>query len=159
MRQRRWLELLKDYDCTISYHPRKDNVVGDALSRSACSVASLKIEEKRLRERLCNLEVNIKEREDGVFLATTQVRREIIQLIQAEQAKKLRLQVLNEVHRRAYNMHPGITKMYRDLQRKFWSHVIKQHIAHYVGRCMTCQQVKAEYMRPRGLLEPLPILE
>ncbi|GJX88370.1 putative reverse transcriptase domain-containing protein [Tanacetum coccineum] len=33
MRQRRWLELLSDYDCEICYHPRKANVVADALSR------------------------------------------------------------------------------------------------------------------------------
>ncbi|KAI3754885.1 hypothetical protein L1987_54677 [Smallanthus sonchifolius] len=33
MRQRRWLELLKDYDCEILYHPGKENVVADALSR------------------------------------------------------------------------------------------------------------------------------
>ena len=33
MRQRRWLELIKDYDCTINYHPDKDNIVADALSR------------------------------------------------------------------------------------------------------------------------------
>ncbi|GJS11465.1 putative reverse transcriptase domain-containing protein [Tanacetum coccineum] len=33
MRQRRWLELLSDYDCKICYHPRKANVVADALSR------------------------------------------------------------------------------------------------------------------------------
>ena len=33
MRQRRWLELLNDYDCTIHYHPGKANVVADALSR------------------------------------------------------------------------------------------------------------------------------
>ncbi|GKF68893.1 hypothetical protein Tco_0198572, partial [Tanacetum coccineum] len=32
MRQRRWLELLADYDCKIRYHPRKENVVADALS-------------------------------------------------------------------------------------------------------------------------------
>ncbi|GKB90714.1 putative reverse transcriptase domain-containing protein, partial [Tanacetum coccineum] len=32
MRQRRWLELLSDYDCDIHYHPRKANVVADALS-------------------------------------------------------------------------------------------------------------------------------
>ncbi|GJT66031.1 putative reverse transcriptase domain-containing protein, partial [Tanacetum coccineum] len=33
MRQRRWLELLADYDCEIRYHPGKENVVADALSR------------------------------------------------------------------------------------------------------------------------------
>ena len=33
MRQRRWIELIKDYECTIEYHPRKANVIADALSR------------------------------------------------------------------------------------------------------------------------------
>nr|GEZ89627.1 putative reverse transcriptase domain-containing protein [Tanacetum cinerariifolium] len=33
IRQRRWLELLSDYDCEIHYHPGKANVVADALSR------------------------------------------------------------------------------------------------------------------------------
>ncbi|GJS33377.1 hypothetical protein Tco_0531759 [Tanacetum coccineum] len=33
MRQRRWLELLRNYDCEIHYHPGKANVVADALSR------------------------------------------------------------------------------------------------------------------------------
>nr|GFA66767.1 reverse transcriptase domain-containing protein [Tanacetum cinerariifolium] len=33
MRQHRWLELLSDYNCEIRYHPRKVNVVADALSR------------------------------------------------------------------------------------------------------------------------------
>ncbi|WVZ80786.1 hypothetical protein U9M48_028237 [Paspalum notatum var. saurae] len=35
MRQRRWLELIKDYDLEVHYHPRKANVVADALSRKA----------------------------------------------------------------------------------------------------------------------------
>jgi len=36
LRQRRWLELIKDYDLEIHYHPGKTNVVADALSRKGC---------------------------------------------------------------------------------------------------------------------------
>ncbi|XP_069144462.1 uncharacterized protein [Solanum lycopersicum] len=49
--QRRWLELLKDYDVTILYHPGKANVVADALSKkthSMWSLAALSIEERTL---------------------------------------------------------------------------------------------------------------
>jgi hypothetical protein len=38
MRQRRWVELIKDYDCVIDYHPGKANVVADALSRKGKTV-------------------------------------------------------------------------------------------------------------------------
>ncbi|KAA0054800.1 reverse transcriptase [Cucumis melo var. makuwa] len=41
MRQRRWLELVKDYDCEILYHPGKANVVADALSRKVAHSAAL----------------------------------------------------------------------------------------------------------------------
>jgi hypothetical protein len=40
MRQRRWLELIKDYELEIHYHPSKANVVADALSRK-CQVNML----------------------------------------------------------------------------------------------------------------------
>ena len=46
MRQRRWLELIKDYDLSVQYQPGKANVVADALKRKACSLNSM------LKERL-----------------------------------------------------------------------------------------------------------
>ena len=44
MRQRRWMEFLEDYDCTINYHPGKANVLADVLSRKA-QVAGLMMKE------------------------------------------------------------------------------------------------------------------
>ena len=35
MRQRKWLKLIKDYDCEINYHPGNSNIVADALSRKS----------------------------------------------------------------------------------------------------------------------------
>ena len=41
LRQRRWMKLIKDYDCVIDYHPGKANVVADALSRK--SIQTLRV--------------------------------------------------------------------------------------------------------------------
>nr|GFD09351.1 putative reverse transcriptase domain-containing protein [Tanacetum cinerariifolium] len=49
MRQRRWLELLKDYDTNIQYHSGKANVVADALSRKSGMIAGIKVEEEIIR--------------------------------------------------------------------------------------------------------------
>ncbi|KAK1649149.1 hypothetical protein QYE76_066954 [Lolium multiflorum] len=46
MRQRRWLELIKDYDMEIHYHPGKANVVADALSRLSCQLNSMIADEQ-----------------------------------------------------------------------------------------------------------------
>ena len=50
MRQRRWLEIFKDYDCIIDYHPGKANVVADALSRKTVAAMSLQHSEWRLED-------------------------------------------------------------------------------------------------------------
>ena len=48
LRQRRWLELFKDYDCIIDYHSGEENVVVDALSRKMISTLTLKDYDWRL---------------------------------------------------------------------------------------------------------------
>ena len=56
LRQRRWLELLKDYDCSILCHPGKANVVADALSRkSAGSLAHISTERRPIIKELHDL--------------------------------------------------------------------------------------------------------
>nr|GFC90491.1 retrotransposon protein, putative, Ty3-gypsy subclass [Tanacetum cinerariifolium] len=47
---RRWLELLKDYDTNIQYHPGKANVVVDALSRKSGMIAGIKVEVEIIRD-------------------------------------------------------------------------------------------------------------
>nr|GFA57216.1 putative reverse transcriptase domain-containing protein [Tanacetum cinerariifolium] len=50
MRQRRWLELFKDYDTNIQHHPGKANVVADALSRKSGMLAKLQIEPEIIKD-------------------------------------------------------------------------------------------------------------
>jgi hypothetical protein len=53
MRQRRWLELIKDYDIEINYHPGKANVVANALSRKTyCNNLMVREEQPALHEEL-----------------------------------------------------------------------------------------------------------
>ena len=60
MRQKRWLELIKDYDCSINYHPGKANVVVDTLSRkSHCFSTVLLTTQKHIINDLERLGVEV----------------------------------------------------------------------------------------------------
>jgi hypothetical protein len=73
------------------------------------------------------------------------------------QNKEIRDSILKEAHDSRYSIHPGCTKMYKDLKVRFWWEKMREDIAEYVAQCDTCQRVKAEHQRPAGLLQPLEI--
>ncbi|XP_039131834.1 uncharacterized protein LOC120268555 [Dioscorea cayenensis subsp. rotundata] len=71
LRQRRWLELIKDYDLVIDYHPRKANVVADALSRkTSTSLTSATTSYRSQLAVLRDMDVRLKVEPKGVLLAT-----------------------------------------------------------------------------------------
>jgi hypothetical protein len=71
----------------------------------------------------------------------------------------LRKKIMNEAHHSLYIVHPGGTKMYRDMKGSYWWNNMKQDIARFVEQCSTFQQVKVEHQRPVGMLKPLLILK
>jgi hypothetical protein len=72
-------------------------------------------------------------------------------------SKEIQDMALKEAHDSRYPIHPGCTKMYQDLKVQSWWEKMREDNAEYVGRCDTCQKVKAEHQRPVGLLQPLEI--
>ncbi|KAL4308140.1 hypothetical protein GQ457_01G026660 [Hibiscus cannabinus] len=72
---------------------------------------------------------------------------------------ELRRTILTEAHSSPFAMHPGSTKMYRDLKGECYWVGLKKDVAEFVSKCMVCQRVKAEHQFPSGLLQPLKIPE
>ena len=69
LRQRRWMELLEDYDFELQYHPGKANVVADALNRrSHLEIASLMCREWELLGDLDEFDLEPYEGRDGAVL-------------------------------------------------------------------------------------------
>ncbi|GKC87958.1 putative reverse transcriptase domain-containing protein [Tanacetum coccineum] len=129
MRQRRWLELLSDYDCELCYHPGK--------------VEAIK-EENYGTEDLCGMIKNLEPRADGTLCLKN---RSWIPCF-----GDLRALIMHKSHKLKYSIHPGSDKMYQDLKKLYWWPNMKAEIATYVSKCMTCAKVKAEYQKPSGLL-------
>nr|GFC07948.1 putative reverse transcriptase domain-containing protein [Tanacetum cinerariifolium] len=84
MRQRRWLELLKDYDTNIQYHPGKANVVADALSRKLGMIAGIKVEEEIIRD-LERLDIELYVRGQHGYWASLRVEPDLISWIKEAQ--------------------------------------------------------------------------
>nr|GEY48169.1 putative reverse transcriptase domain-containing protein [Tanacetum cinerariifolium] len=123
MRQRRWLELLSDYDCEIRYHPGKANVVADALSRKERS-KPLRKEENFINEDLHGMINKLEPHADGTLCLNNQSWIPCID--------DLRALIMHESHKSKYSIHPGSDKMYQDLKRLYWWPNMKVEIATYV---------------------------
>ncbi|GJS63539.1 putative reverse transcriptase domain-containing protein, partial [Tanacetum coccineum] len=167
MRQRRWIELLSDYDCVIRYHPGKANVVADALSRKdkePIRVRALVVTvHNNLPEQIRNAQVEAcKEENIGAegFLGKGEpfeVRSDGTKCLKGRVWLPLfgglRDLIMLESHKSKYSIHPGSDKMYHDLRKLYWWPNMKADIATYVSKCLTCAKVKAEHQKPSGLLQ------
>lgn len=80
LRQRRWMESLKDYDFSIFCHPRKANVVADALSRKSAQMACLTTV-WRLLEEIEDQDVDLWPIGEKVLLGSFKVQPTLIQRI------------------------------------------------------------------------------
>ena len=86
MRQRRWLELIKDYDLIINYHPRKANVVTNALSRkSSVTLAHIRTRYVPLLLDMKTLGISLDYDGYGALLASFVVRRTLVDRIRGKQ--------------------------------------------------------------------------
>ncbi|GKD56709.1 hypothetical protein Tco_1290096 [Tanacetum coccineum] len=128
MRQRRWLELLSDYDCEIQYHPGKANVVADALIRKG------RIKPLRVRALVMTISLNLPKQ---ILSAQSEARKEenfnnkdlhdIINKLEPRADRTLclnnrswipcfsdlRALIVHESHKSKYSIHPGSDKMYK----------------------------------------------
>ena len=157
LRQRRWLEFFKEYDCIIDYHPGKANVVADALSRKMIYALTLKDCDWRLAP-------------DGALLAQLRVISDLKQMIVNAQKNDTKLQeivqlvgtgdmtdyaidenggllyksrlcvsndmdlrkkILYESHNTVFTMHPGVNIMYQDMKQYYWWRGMEKDISEY----------------------------
>jgi len=68
-----------------------------------------------------------------------------------------RRQILKEGHQSRLSIHPGMTKMYKDLKESFWWSGTKANVADFVAQCLVCQKAKIEHQRLGGTLQPLDV--
>ncbi|GJW41884.1 putative reverse transcriptase domain-containing protein [Tanacetum coccineum] len=147
MRQRRWLELLSDYDYEIHYYSRKANVVADALSRKKC-IKPLRVQALvmtiglNLPVQIFNAKVeaikeeNYRTEDLGGMIKNLEPSADGMLCLKNRSLKpyfgELRTLIMHESHKSKYSIHPKSDKMYQDLKKLYWWPNMKAEIATYV---------------------------
>ncbi|GJY32628.1 putative reverse transcriptase domain-containing protein [Tanacetum coccineum] len=133
MRQRRWLELLSDYDCEIRYHPGKANVVADALSRKE------RIKPLRVRALVMTVGLNLP-----------------VEILKAQNEARKEENYGTEDLCRMIKTLESYTDGTLCLNGRSWIpcygnlRELIMHESH--NKCLPCAKFKAEYQKPSGLL-------
>lgn len=87
MRQRRWMEFVKDYDFALSYHPGKANIVADALSRKSLHIATMMVKEQELIESFRDLNLAVEFRPKSLYLGTLKISNNFLEQVREAQQK------------------------------------------------------------------------
>ena len=158
------MELIKDYDYVIDYHPGKANVVADALSRK--SIQTLQalnahlslsndgtvVAELIARPNMLNQVLEAQKRDEKISAIVSQIGngketefevKEDGVLYYKDQIcvpddNDLRKAILEEAHSGSFAIHPDSTKMYRDLKISFWWSRMKREVSEFVTKCLVC---------------------
>ncbi|XP_054797578.1 uncharacterized protein LOC129302707 [Prosopis cineraria] len=148
MRQRRWMEFLKDYNFEIKYHPGKANVVANALSKKTKELRTTQFEDEYLlrnhedieKRRPTEFEFN----DDGFMTY-----RDRIYVLSDEEVRKT---ILEKAHRSEYTIYPGVTKMYQDMKQIWFLRVM---LMTGIGRLIKAKKLAPIFMGPFEILEKL----
>ena len=96
MRQRRWMEFLKDYDFELKYHPGKANVVADALSRKSLHVSTMMIHQMELLEKFRDLHLDVYCYDDSISVYKLDLKNTLRDRIREAQKRDYELQKFKE---------------------------------------------------------------
>nr|ABA97610.1 retrotransposon protein, putative, Ty3-gypsy subclass [Oryza sativa Japonica Group] len=129
LRQKRWLELIKDYDLevnTLDIQPLLRTQIEEAQKDNG--------EIQEVKERMATGHVKEFSMDEKKTLWYKK-------RIYVPEQGGLRGLILKEAHESAYSLHPGSTKMYQDLKEGYWWPNMKRDVKEYVALCDVCQKV------------------
>ena len=164
LRQRRWMELITDYDYVIDYHLGKANVVAYALSRKlvqtlralnahlSLSDDSEIVAELTAKLDLLNRALDAQKNDDKISAIVNQsVEGKETEFTMNEDGfvyyrdrvcvhndDELKKSILEQAYSGSFAMHPGSTKMYQDLKTSYWWSGMKRDVSEFVTKCMVC---------------------